>query len=114
MKHLILFENNSVGSIRDMIKEYHKFLRDIKPAVIEIYNNLAEDDEYEPDYGSKPYPLDASELILPEVGYWDEGLQFVLQSYDSDGEIEDSFYINVNNEELKDMLIGLDANKYNL
>ena len=48
MKHIKLFENQSVQSIRNMVKEYHKFFEYIKPAIIEKYNELANDPDYEP------------------------------------------------------------------
>ena len=48
------------------------------------------------------------------MGYWNEGIQFLLRKYNDDSEIENSFYIDVSNQELESMLIKLDADKYNL
>jgi len=114
MKHIKLFENQSVQSIRNMVKEYHKFFEYIKPAIIEKYNELANDPDYEPEYGGTPYIIHYDELVLTQIGYYDGGLQFVLQSSDDNGDIQGSFYINITDEELEQMLIKLDAKKYNL
>jgi len=114
MKHLKIFENNkSVNSIRKMIIEYKKFLKEIQPYILNIYEDLAADDDYEPNYGSKPYET-TGDLCLEDIGHWPDGLQFVIHLYNSEDTILHSFYIEITNEELDEILMKMNANKYNL
>lgn len=116
MKHIKLFENKTVSSVRKTIKDFSDLLKYLTPEVIELYNKLAEDDEYEPNYGEKPFlPLPRNgELILDNIGLWPDGAQFDIKMYDDDGFVSHSFYPEISNEELEEMLMRLDTKKYNL
>lgn len=114
MKHIRLFENISVSSVRKMIIDYTNFLKDIKPIIVEKYKELADDRGYETEYGDQPHKHNINDLVLTSIGYWDQGVQFVLTTYDNDGGLQNHYYINVTNDELEDMLIKLTSNKYNL
>lgn len=120
MKHLKIYENRiTINYVRNTAKEFRELLYKLKPVVYEKYIELTKNENYEkvyrtPDFGDQPYPLDIDELNLENIGYWHDGVQFLLRKYNDDGEIENSFYIDVSNQELESMLIKLDANKYNL
>lgn len=114
MKHLKIFENNrTVQSIRKMAEDYMVFLHDIKPFIFEKYYKLANDPNYETEYGDE-LNVNDKELALTNIGYYDGGLQFHINSYDNNGEIMANYYIDITNDELEEMLIKLDSKKYNL
>jgi hypothetical protein len=116
MKHLKIFENkNSVQSVRNMVKEYRIFLDKIRPVIIEKYYELANSPDYEPDYGEQPSKFeDESELALSNIGYYNGGLQFQINSYDDNGNVRVSYYLDITDDELEILLLKIDANKYNL
>ena len=114
MKHIKLFENNTLSSVRKLIIDYSNLLTEIKPLVIEKYKQLASDPEYQPSYGDQPDITDIKDLVLIRIGYWDKGVQFVLNTYDNDGIVVKYYYIDVENNDLDDMLSQLNSNKYNL
>ena len=120
MKHLHLFENQNVNSIKDAIDIYKKFLIDIKPAVFNKYNEIAEkyenDDELDaPEYGDKPIgTADDDFNYISDVINWDVGLEFIMLESDKHGNIEATYYIMLTDEEIKNAYVGMDAKKYNL
>lgn len=116
MKHIRIYENTlTVNSVRNMIIEYRELLHKLEPYVHEIYQELANDPHYEPEYGDVPYEVeDMSPLELTSIGYDDKGVQMVLHYYDNNGEIESSFYIYLTNEEFDEILIKINSGKYNL
>lgn len=113
MKHIKLFESKTVNSVRKTIIDFHDLKKYLTPEVIELYNKLAKNDEYEPDYGEKPFPTN-KDLILTNIGYWAKCIQFKIEIYDDDGYVSHSFYPEISNEELEEMLMRLDSKKYNL
>jgi hypothetical protein len=113
MRHIKLYENKTVNSVRHTIIEFKNLLKYLRPEVISLYNKLAEDDEYEPNFGDKPFITD-DDLILKNIGYWSDGVQFNIEIYDDDGFVSHSFYPEISNDELEEMLMRLDSKKYNL
>ena len=118
MKHIKLFESQySAKSIRTIATEFNELLDFIKPAIIEKFNILSEDTDYEPSYGDNPADFDnigGDSLVLEQIGYDNTELQFVLRNYDDDGNIHCSFYIDVTDNELQEMITKLEGKKYNL
>jgi hypothetical protein len=115
MKHLRLFENQSVQSTRNMIEEFSKFLIDIKPYIIEKYNECANDEDYESDYGDSPVPQNNDgDLVLQQVEMNDDLFQFLLRTYDEHGQVYETFYIDITSKEMESILIKMKSNKYNL
>jgi len=116
MKHIKLFESQySAKSIRTIATEFNELLDFIKPAIIEKFNILSEDPDYEPSYGDNPNDFDGIEdLVLEQIGYDNTELQFVLRHYDDDGNIHSAFYIDVTDNELQEMITKLEGKKYNL
>lgn len=115
MRYLRLFENMSAQSIREMAKKYEAFLDDIKPYVVRKYNELANDENYEQDFGDKPFLLNPhEELFLSKIGFDNKMFQFVLYLFDDEHTICNQFYIDITDNELNDILMELNANKYNL
>lgn len=115
MKHLRLYEKSrTVNSVRNIINEYHVFLKEITPVVIERYKELANDHYFEVSYG-EPFDINvADELLLGDIGYWEDGVQFELLLYNEDGIITNQYYYEVTNEELGMMLVKIRSNNYNL
>ena len=120
MKYLKIFENQySKQSVKNLLKEYFSFVKYIKPAILEKYEQLVDDSDYEPDYGDQPYKVNLNDLSLTRIGYSEGGdsefdYQFVLNDYSTSGEIVSTFYIDVTQEELEEMIMKLDAKKYNI
>ena len=120
MKYLKIFESQySKQSVKNLLKEYFSFIKYIKPAILEKYLQLADDPDYEPDYGDQPYKVDVNDLSLTRIGYSEGGdsefdYQFVLNDYNISGEIFATFYIDVTQDELEEMIMKLDAKKYNI
>jgi len=113
MKHLKLFENKSIQSIRNLVEDFNKFLIYVKPIVLEEYLRLAEDRRYIPEQGDTPTKNKFENLALIEVAAMDGYFEFLLQDYDEDG-IAYQYFIPIADEDMKDALIKLDAKKYNL
>ena len=115
MKYLRLYETKSIQSIKNIIDSYHNFLEEIKPLIIIKYNELAEDDDYYPDMGDKPSDMwDPDLLVLNNVDYYNNEFVFILHGYDNDGILDATFIIPLTEEEMKDELIKMDAQKYNI
>ena len=122
MKHLKLFENiKSVSSIKDAINKYKSILVYIKPAVIDRYLEITNDPEmdYGQDiadkYGGNSYYVihDINRIVLREMSFHDDKIFFTLEYYDDDDEL-DTFYVPFTDEELKNAILKLDSNKYNI
>ena len=88
----------------------------IKPTIIEEYIKLANDKQYRPEQGEKPYKMKNldQELVLTECYLYDEGFLFILTEYNNDGESTAHYYIHLDNEEMEEALLGLTAKKYNV
>ena len=115
MKHLRLFESQSVQSTRNMIEEFNKFLEDVRPYIIEKYNELANDEDYECDYGDSPVPQNNDgDLVLQQVEMNDNLFQFLLRTYDEHGQVYETFFINITSKEMEKILLKIKSNKYNL
>jgi hypothetical protein len=116
MKYLKFFENNrTIQSLREMSDEYNKFLRDIKPIIIAKYYELANNTDYECDYGDQPWSgQDEDDLSLIQMATYNTGVQFLLQSFDGNGGINSSYYIDITDEELENMILGLETKKNNI
>ena len=113
MKHLKIYENLNVSTFRNMVTNYRNMLSDMEPYIFEKYYKLAEDPNYEPNYGTFPN-IDANELQLEAIGYFNTGFQFVLHSYDNDGDIDESYYIELDESEVEEIFIKINSKKYNL
>jgi hypothetical protein len=93
-----------------MIEEFSKFLIDIKPYIIEKYNECAADPNYEPEpHSDGPYIIDKDQLILQHIKITPEGFEFCLQTFNSDAEVQGTFYITIEDPE-----VYKNSNKYNL
>jgi len=119
MKHIKLFENNqSIQSIRSKVKEFNELLSYMQPMAIAKYYELANDPDYETEYGDDlDRNIPESELHLEHIGSWtgaNSGLQFVLRKYNEEGDHVNHFYLNVLDEEVEQMIVKFNANKYNL
>lgn len=115
MKHIKLYENKSVQSIRKNIVEFKNFENEVRPYVIEKYNNLVDDEDYEPEYGSKPRKVDEDSLLLNDIYLRDNYFDFDLLLFSKDGiEVLDNFNISISNEEMEKILLKMMTHKYNL
>ena len=113
MKHIKLFENNrSIQSMRNIVNEYDEFFNYITPIIMEKYNELAEDEDYEPDRGDAPTSDDEPYLqTISDIG---GGFEFYLQSFNNNGEPDANYHIELTDEELEELIIRVDSKKYNL
>ena len=125
MKHLKLFENQSVSAIRNALKIYQSFIITIKPVVFDKFNELVdkrnaylegEEVEYvEPEYGDIPDEYAKDDFFyISDITDLDDGFEFFLTETDKHGSIEGIYQICLTDEEIKNAYIKLDANKYNL
>lgn len=115
MKHLKLFESNyTVQSIKNITKEYHELLKYLKPMIMEKYEELANNDDYQPEMGASPSSYDTDDVSIVEIYESNEGVSFLLYAYDSDGNILDNIYINFTEKEIEECIIKIDALQYNL
>ena len=118
MKHIKLFENNnySIQSMKNIINEYDNFKDYIKPFVMEKYEELAEDEDYEPDQGDTP-TSDDDPLLISAYSFG-IGIGFHLQGSNNDGEVSANYYIDFEDDELeqwiKESEIGHTNKKYNV
>lgn len=112
MKHIKLYENKSVQSIRKNIDEFNKFRKEIRPYVIEKYKSLIDDDYY-PECGSKPRKVNEDSLVLNDI-YINNGFEFELFLWSNQGEFLDNFNISISNEEMEQILLKMTTHKYNL
>jgi len=100
MKHLRLFENvKSIQSMRNTINEYDSFMEYIKPFVIEKYEELAKDEDYELDNGDFP-TLDDDPILISATNL-EIGFSFHLQGFNNDGEAISNYYIEFQDNELE-------------
>lgn len=123
MKHLKIFEKKfSITSIKSISGEYHDMLDFIKPAVIKRYNEIANDQKmnYGQDisdvYGGDSYYVihNINRIKLVESKMHDNKYFFTLEYYDYDEEKPSTFYVPFTEDELKNTIIGVDSDKYNL
>ena len=118
MKYLKLFENLenlSPKSISDIIKQYDELRKIMKPIVLKKYYKLANDITYEPDYGDMPNPNDdAGDLFLNEMSVDGNNFYFILITYDKQGQLYNEYHIDLNGKEIEQLVMEIDAEKYNI
>jgi len=115
MKHLKLFENKSVSTIRNAINVYQSFIAKIKPAVFEKYNKLVDTENYEPEYGDMPHGYaDDNFFYISDIIDLGDGFEFFLTETDKHGNIEANYQVTLTDEEIEDAYMKIDAKKYNL
>lgn len=116
MKIKRLNENYSIQSVRNIISDFQKFTEDIKPGLIEIYNELANDKKYYPEQGDRPYKMKdpMNELSVGECYAGINTFLFILHEYNNNGEMTSQFYIDLDEEEMEELLLNITAKKYNL
>jgi hypothetical protein len=114
MKIRKFYENYTLESVDKILKDYQNFTTIIEPFVYEKYNELANDEEYYPDYGDRPYPLKIEDLVIGHASSHPSGFTFILDTYNKDGMINGTFYVDIENEEMEEALLKITAGKYNL
>ena len=123
MKHLKLFENiKSISSIKDVIKKYQEILEQVKPAVIQRYNEIANDPNmgYGQDitdvYGGDSFIVIHSidHIRLKEMKIHDNKIFFTLEYTEPYDDYSSIFYVPFTDDEFEKLLINIDTNKYNL
>lgn len=114
MKHLKIYENEN-NSLKRIIKDYNRLLSDYFYAIKEKYDKLAEEDNYEPEFGDIPEEIDDyTQLALQNIDIIPNGFQFCLQAFNDEGQITGTYYIPVSDEEMENFTISIKANKYNI
>lgn len=115
MRYLRLFESRSASSIIDLVSKYKETLDFIRPAVLEKYNDMVENESNYEIIGNTPYKIDDENKILLNEMYYDHNtglIYFVLLYWD---EFEnDRFHVPFSKAELNDAIIKIDAKQYNL
>lgn len=116
MKHLRLYENNrTIQSIRKLKDDYYNFMIEIKPYVYEKYIELANDESYSAEQEDQPRnDTEIDDLFLTEYDTLSTGFQFLMSTYDNDGEVENNYYIFISNKEMENVLLRMDSDKFNL
>lgn len=116
MKHIKLFENIAYNSMLKTIKDYGDIILEMKPYVVYKYNQLAKDPNYYPDWGATPtneYTEDNVTIINIEV-LRNNNLDFTLVDYDEEGVISQQYYVELNENEIEEIKIKMEGDKYNL
>ena len=112
MKYLRLYESKNVDSIINILDEYQKFKNNIRPYIIDKFYYLAqlsEDDEYEAMVGSTPNnKVKEENLIITNIFKFKKYIEFRLESKN------DIYFISITYDELEDILIEIEGEKFNL
>lgn len=113
MKHLRMYESYSIESIKKLSDDYDNFLQGIKPYIIKKYNQLANDKNYHPEYGSKPYKVSEDDLSIASFTRYNNKFEFNLFLWNY-GDVENSFYVILSEQEMEEILTKINVEKYNL
>ena len=109
MKHIKLFENRSVQSMKNVINEYNDLYEYLKPVAFAKYDELAKDVNYEPKSGDSPYIMRNDHIVLQNINIVSEGFEFVLQTFNDEAQVQGTFYVTIEDPE-----IYTNSKKYNL
>ena len=118
MKHIKLFENKTAfDSMLKLVTKYNKLCGELMPYVLYKYNELARDNEYFPDWDSTPsieYE-NLEDLTIVDIGELnDGGLGFTVVDYDSEGVINEKYYVWLDPGEVEDIDMKITSGKYNI
>ena len=115
MKHIKLFENIENDSIIKTITKYNNLLDELKPYIVYKYNMLVDDEDYEPEWDSKPTEkYEEDELNIIGSGHYKGTLIFDVADYDLDGTIDNKYYIWLEPGEVEEIKMKMETDKYNL
>jgi hypothetical protein len=96
--------------MKNIINEYNDLYDYLLPIIKNKYNECAADPNYEPEpHSDGPYIIDKDQLILQHIKITPEGFEFCLQTFNSDAEVQGTFYITIEDPE-----VYKNSNKYNL
>ena len=124
MRYLRLFETLNLKSKISIVKEYYKFIEEIKPVVLFLYKEKASKN---PDIVITMYRIGGRLVDLDDYGYVEidsahmnneNSLRFTIKIYEDDAEYNrgegEYIYLFVTVEELERAYLEMDAKRYNL
>lgn len=113
MKHIKLFENINISHIKSTINEYYNFIELTTPIIFEKYDELAKDENYEPEWGETPHDkIDKNSFTLDKVVIQDNSIfTFIIHEFSDDGEVYAKYFIDMTEDELEQKIF---SKKYNL
>lgn len=118
MKYLKIFEDNKFIIWRNSIDSYNLLIKELLPIVFWKYKKLADDENYEPEWGTIPDQdringIEDLDIIGCE-NLRDGSIEFRLTDYGNEGDILNSYYINLKDKEIEEYKISKETNKFNL
>jgi len=114
MKHIKLFESIEFDPIKT-INKYNRMLNELKPYIVYKYNMLVDDEDYEPEWDSKPQ-IEYEEDDLKIIGceHYKGTLIFDVVDYDDSGVIDNKYYVWLDPGEVEEIKLKMESEKYNL
>jgi len=114
MKHIKLFESIEFDMIKT-INSYNSMLNKLKPYVVYKYNMLVHDEDYEPEWESKPeIEYEEDDLNIIGCEHHNDTLIFNVVDYDDNGTIDNTYYVWLDPGEVEEIKLKMESEKYNL